>query len=131
MPFKGIAGQTFARSGGPKVAPEIAIPLCALTGLDAGCHFLQFVPGFGRLLETVLAQEVTAVVQHADIGMKWHGDKAILNGEVGEEFRILCGHFRSKNRPQIKKLIVQQARPDHVNGIDIGGAPVQKLVSQF
>src|SRR5580658_3759717 len=66
LPFKSIAEHTLGSGALPHIAPEILHSFRALASLNARGHALEFHPGLGRMIISVLAQQIRPVFQASE-----------------------------------------------------------------
>ena len=120
LPFQCIGGQPFIRVSLPDETPELVVAFCPFAILDGLCHAFELIPCGGRSVETVLLQQVGAVVEHTEANAQWQGDQAAVDRVVQDQGRqIRIDLLLRDELVHVEQVFSEQTGPDDVDANDI------------
>src|SRR5258707_9831219 len=93
LPFQRIAGQAFSGGTWPNEPPKVSLSFGTLPLLDAGGHFLQFVPCSGWRPVAILLKKIPPIKEDSYVRVKWHGNYLPLDRVARDYIRVYGNEF--------------------------------------
>jgi len=109
LPFESVAGQSFGICSLPGITPEILLAFGALAALNPQSHSLKLAPRFWRMIITIFAEKVRAVLQNTNLHSIRNGYEPPIHGIAGEQLRLDGRNLLRQIGAQIDQVPLQNS----------------------